>query len=206
MPRAQIGCLLGRGGQIIESMRRETGASIQVLPSESLPLCAEEGDELVEINGEPAPLCYAALRLVTARLRANPPRDRLAKGGNGAHPLPSQSWWTTAGAKVTERQGLGGRKALEKPSFEGRTPNSRGVRVHASTGYHRVERNRRASRNGRVSDLPPEIPHVTIRNFSHRCVYPRSSHRLILFCRPVRYRFQASLFQPSVEAPSLLRE
>ena len=30
------------------------------------------------------------------------------------------------------------------------------VRVHVSTGYNRVEGNRRASRNGRVSDLPPE--------------------------------------------------
>jgi hypothetical protein len=26
------------------------------------------------------------------------------------------------------------------------------------------------SRNGRVSDLPPEIPNVTIRNFLHRCM------------------------------------
>jgi hypothetical protein len=32
--------------------------------------------------------------------------------------------------------------------------------------YHRVEGIRRASRNGRVSDLPPEIPKVTIRNLS----------------------------------------
>ena len=38
--------------------------------------------------------------------------------------------------------------------------HSRGVRVHASTGYNRVEGNRRASRNDRVSDLPIEIPHV----------------------------------------------
>jgi hypothetical protein len=41
-------------------------------------------------------------------------------------------------------------------SNEGQIPNTRGVRVHVSTGYHRVEGNRRASRNGRVSDLPPE--------------------------------------------------
>jgi hypothetical protein len=44
-------------------------------------------------------------------------------------------------------------------------PNYRGVRVHVSTGYNRGEGNRRASRNRGVSDLPPEIPHVTIRNF-----------------------------------------
>jgi hypothetical protein len=43
------------------------------------------------------------------------------------------------------------------PLNEEHTPNFRGVRVHVSTGYKRVEGNRRASRNGRVSDLPPEI-------------------------------------------------
>jgi hypothetical protein len=36
--------------------------------------------------------------------------------------------------------------------------------VALGTGYHRVEGNRRASRNGPVSDPPPEIPKVTIRN------------------------------------------
>jgi hypothetical protein len=39
------------------------------------------------------------------------------------------------------------------------------ARVHVSTGYTPGEGNRRASRNGPVSDLPPEIPHVSIRNF-----------------------------------------
>jgi hypothetical protein len=48
---------------------------------------------------------------------------------------------------------------------DGQIPNSRGVRVALGTGYDRVEGNRRASRNGRVSDLSPEIPHVTIRDF-----------------------------------------
>ena len=36
-------------------------------------------------------------------------------------------------------------------------------RVFASTGYNRVERDRRASRNGRVSDLPPEVKSLTLR-------------------------------------------
>jgi phosphoenolpyruvate carboxylase len=34
---------------------------------------------------------------------------------------------------------------------DGRIPNTRGVRVHVSTGYNRVEGNRRATRNGRVN-------------------------------------------------------
>jgi hypothetical protein len=44
-----------------------------------------------------------------------------------------------------------------------KTSNTRAVRVHVSTGYNRVEGNRRASRNGLVSDLPPEILSITIR-------------------------------------------
>jgi hypothetical protein len=37
------------------------------------------------------------------------------------------------------------------------------------TGYHRVEGNRRASRNGPVSDLPPEIPNLK-RDDSQLCI------------------------------------
>jgi hypothetical protein len=57
--------------------------------------------------------------------------------------------------------------ARQKLALERRNKilNFRGVREDLGTGYDRVEGNRRASRNGRVSVLPPEIPHVTIRNF-----------------------------------------
>jgi hypothetical protein len=47
---------------------------------------------------------------------------------------------------------------------DGQIPHFRGVRVALGTGYNPGEGNRRASRNGRVSDLPPESPTVTIRN------------------------------------------
>jgi hypothetical protein len=49
---------------------------------------------------------------------------------------------------------------------DGQTPSPNVVRVAPGTGYCRVEGNRRASRNGRVSDLPPETTNVTIRTFS----------------------------------------
>jgi hypothetical protein len=51
------------------------------------------------------------------------------------------------------------------PLNDAQIPITRGVRVHVSMGYNRVEGNRRASRNGLVSDLPPEIPIVATRNF-----------------------------------------
>jgi hypothetical protein len=61
---------------------------------------------------------------------------------------------------VTPRLARGDRKW---PLKDGQIPNFRGVRVALVTGYHRVEVNRRASRNGRVSDLPPETCSLTCR-------------------------------------------
>jgi hypothetical protein len=48
---------------------------------------------------------------------------------------------------------------------EGRIPHFRDVRVHASTGYNRVERNRRAPRNGRGERSPTRYDSP----LSHRC-------------------------------------
>jgi hypothetical protein len=53
-----------------------------------------------------------------------------------------------------EMLGFGTGHDRKWPLNEGQIPNVRGVRAHASTGYNRVEGNRRASRNGRVSELP----------------------------------------------------
>ena len=44
------------------------------------------------------------------------------------------------------------------PLNDGQIPNVRVARVTLGTGYTPGEVNRWASRNGRVSDLPPEIP------------------------------------------------
>jgi hypothetical protein len=48
---------------------------------------------------------------------------------------------------------------------DGQLPNLNVAGEASGTRYHRVEGNRRASRNGLVSDLPPDIPTVTIRTF-----------------------------------------
>ena len=51
---SQIGCLLGKGGQIITEMRRTSRANIRIPPKEELPRCADEGSELVQV-GEKEP-------------------------------------------------------------------------------------------------------------------------------------------------------
>mgnify|MGYP000476956014 FL=1 len=50
VPNNQIGCLLGKGGRVIEKMRNETGANIRISSKDTLPGCALPTDELVQVN------------------------------------------------------------------------------------------------------------------------------------------------------------
>jgi hypothetical protein len=77
--------------------------------------------------------------------------------------------------KSGESSGCGDR---ERSLNDGQIPNTRAVRVHVSTGYNRAEGNRRASRNGRVSDLPRN--RVTIRN----CFIAKRSLKADVVCAP----------------------
>lgn len=76
VPNNQIGCLLGRGGKVIEKMRTDTGAQIKILPKEQLPSCAMATDELVQIAGASS-VVKKALYEVSTRLHENPPKERL---------------------------------------------------------------------------------------------------------------------------------
>ncbi|MBA0686519.1 hypothetical protein Goari_014118, partial [Gossypium aridum] len=48
VPNNMVGCLLGRGGDVIQRLRSGTGATIRVLPADHLPACAVATDELVQ--------------------------------------------------------------------------------------------------------------------------------------------------------------
>lgn len=50
VPSDQIGCVIGKGGQIVQSIRSESGAHIRILKDEHLPPCALSSDELVQVN------------------------------------------------------------------------------------------------------------------------------------------------------------
>ncbi|KAL2635219.1 hypothetical protein R1flu_006698 [Riccia fluitans] len=84
VPNNQIGCLLGKGGKIIEQMRDETGAQIRILPKEQLPGCALPSDELVQIFGD-LTVVKKALHAISTRLKENPPRERPGGLGSGIH-------------------------------------------------------------------------------------------------------------------------
>ena len=51
VPSDQIGCIIGKGGQIVQNIRTETGALIRILKDDHLPRCALSSDELVQVSG-----------------------------------------------------------------------------------------------------------------------------------------------------------
>jgi hypothetical protein len=75
-------------------------------------------------------------------------------------------------------QGLA-RRDRNRGLNDGQIPNFRGVRVALDTGYHRVEGNRRASRNGRVSSSPTRNPERCDSPLLHR-LHPKLSRSLSL--------------------------
>ncbi|XP_062008938.1 RNA-binding KH domain-containing protein RCF3 [Rosa rugosa] len=48
----QAGCVLGRGGKVVEKMRQDSGAQVRVFPRDQIPPCASAGDELIQITGD----------------------------------------------------------------------------------------------------------------------------------------------------------
>ncbi|KAL6996113.1 hypothetical protein U1Q18_006252 [Sarracenia purpurea var. burkii] len=49
-PSNQVGCVLGRGGKIVEKIRHDSGAQVRVFPKDQIPACAYPGDELIQIG------------------------------------------------------------------------------------------------------------------------------------------------------------
>uniref|UniRef100_A0A7S0X234 K Homology domain-containing protein n=1 Tax=Mantoniella antarctica TaxID=81844 RepID=A0A7S0X234_9CHLO len=101
IPKSQTGCLIGKGGIIINEMREQTGAQIRVCNKDQIPVCALQGDDMVQITGESsAVLC--GFHAVLAKLRATPPREALSGQiiGNSAQQVPGMPGaYPTAGSK-----------------------------------------------------------------------------------------------------------
>ncbi|CAN8299963.1 unnamed protein product [Cochlearia groenlandica] len=90
VPSDQIGCVLGRGGQIVTTIRSETGAQIRIIKDRNMPLCALSSDELIQISGEVL-VVKKALHQIASRLHENPSRtqNQLSSATVGGYPSGS---------------------------------------------------------------------------------------------------------------------
>ncbi|MCO5612669.1 hypothetical protein L7F22_066938 [Adiantum nelumboides] len=76
VPNSQVGCLLGKGGRVIEQMREDTKTRIRILPRDQLPLCSLPFDEILQIVGD-ASAVKKAVRVVAQRLHENPAHEHI---------------------------------------------------------------------------------------------------------------------------------
>ncbi|XP_024165108.1 KH domain-containing protein HEN4 isoform X2 [Rosa chinensis] len=77
---AQVGSVIGKGGKVVEKIRKETGCKIRVL-NEKLPVCAAPSDEMVEIEGDILAV-KKALVAVSSRLQDCSPVDKTRMTGS----------------------------------------------------------------------------------------------------------------------------
>lgn len=78
--RMHVGCLLGKGGKIIEQMRIETKTQIRILPRDhNLPRCVSVSEEIVQVVGD-VNAVKNAIAIISARLRESQHRDRSQYG------------------------------------------------------------------------------------------------------------------------------
>ncbi|MCD9559343.1 hypothetical protein HAX54_017243 [Datura stramonium] len=78
VPSKIIGCIIGKGGSIVNEIRKRTRADVRISKGEK-PKCADSNDELVEVAGEVSSVRDALIQIVL-RLR-----DDVIKGREGNH-------------------------------------------------------------------------------------------------------------------------
>lgn len=78
---SQVGCVLGRGGKIVEKIRQESGAQVRVLSKDQIPPCASPGDELIQITGNIVAVKKALLS-VSGCLQDKPRADAANSGSS----------------------------------------------------------------------------------------------------------------------------
>ncbi|PHT40312.1 KH domain-containing protein [Capsicum baccatum] len=76
VPSKIIGCIIGKGGSIVNEIRKRTKADVRISKGEK-PKCADSNDELVEVSGEVSSVRDALIQIVL-RLR-----DDVVKGREG---------------------------------------------------------------------------------------------------------------------------
>ncbi|CAM8968355.1 unnamed protein product [Rhodiola kirilowii] len=100
VPSDQIGCVIGKGGQIVQNIRTETGAQIRIMKDDHLPRCALSTDELVQISGD-ASLVKKAFYQIASRLHDNPSRSQhLLASASSTYPSASSFVAPSAGAPL----------------------------------------------------------------------------------------------------------
>ncbi|OMO87928.1 hypothetical protein CCACVL1_08658 [Corchorus capsularis] len=118
--RMHVGCLLGKGGKIIEQMRMETKTQIRILPRDhTLPRCVTMAEEIVQVVGDMNAV-KNAIAIISSRLRESQHRDRSHFHGRMHSPerfFPDDDY-------MPHLNNASRRSAMDGPSFGSRMSNT----------------------------------------------------------------------------------
>jgi len=109
VPSKHIGCLLGKGGNIVSEMRKHTGANIRIFRKEERPKCASRNEELVQVSGDSS-VARDALIQITKRLRANIFKDMDGATNSHTHTVPRLSSLSVPSANPLSSSNYGTRQ------------------------------------------------------------------------------------------------
>ncbi|XP_024029763.1 RNA-binding KH domain-containing protein RCF3 [Morus notabilis] len=112
--RMHVGCLLGKGGKIIEQMRIETKTQIRILPRDhNLPRCVSMSEEIVQVVGDMNAV-KNAIAIISSRLRESQHRDRSQFHGRSHSP---ERFFPPDDDFVPHMSNTGRRSAMDGPGF-----------------------------------------------------------------------------------------
>ncbi|XP_050237815.1 RNA-binding KH domain-containing protein RCF3 isoform X2 [Mercurialis annua] len=137
--RMHVGCLLGKGGKIIEQMRMETKTQIRILPRDhTLPRCVSMSEEIVQVVGDMNAV-KNAVAVISSRLRESQHRDR--SHGNFHGRIHSPDRFFPDEDYVPNMNNSGRRSSIDGPSFGSRLsgPNYRNNNYSSRQSGYPVE-------------------------------------------------------------------
>ncbi|KAK9096846.1 hypothetical protein Sjap_022343 [Stephania japonica] len=73
---SQVGAVMGKGGKVIEKIRKDSGTRIRVLGAEQVPACASPNDEVIQITGDVIAV-KRAIVAISCCLQDNPASDKV---------------------------------------------------------------------------------------------------------------------------------
>ncbi|KAI3784846.1 hypothetical protein L1987_43952 [Smallanthus sonchifolius] len=109
VPSDQIGCIIGKGGQIVQTIRSDTDCQIRIMKDNHLPACALSSDELVQISGESTNV-RKALFQISVRVHDNPSRSQhlLSSSTHNVYPSGAPLMGAPGGAPIMSLTSLVG--------------------------------------------------------------------------------------------------
>ncbi|XVF40108.1 hypothetical protein PTKIN_Ptkin01aG0085300 [Pterospermum kingtungense] len=130
VPSKVIGCIIGKGGSIINEIRKRTRADVRISKGEK-PKCADANDELIELAGEVSSVRDALIQIVL-RLRD----DVLKEKDNSHNPSVGVDSLYSGGASLSVPSLLSSVPPVAPLAFDQGPENGSGLGVLSSSSLY----------------------------------------------------------------------